>query len=235
MKTPIALVLIGSCVAGNAMAGEINLSTEWDSKYISEGRNQLAKGGVFWGTAAYSGENFGSYISVGRADSVNYTEMDIGVEYYLPSFYDINTTLTYQKVEGYGDDRYTDNDFIVNMEYNDYEWLMPSVNYQYSTVSKGGYLELGLTSGFHPSEATYLYASAVQGFNYGYVNHDHKGSDNTTLTLGAQFTVQPNLTVSVTANQVFAGHAMDRETQVTGNPEANQDQTWAGVNLSWAM
>ncbi|MGS0729086.1 hypothetical protein ACVBKF_23000, partial [Shewanella sp. 0m-11] len=53
----------------------------WDSKYISEGRNNLDKGGIYWATAAVQKDNLNLYACVGRGDSQNYIEWNFGIEY----------------------------------------------------------------------------------------------------------------------------------------------------------
>ena len=94
-----------------------NIDLGWDSKYVSQGRNNLAKGGIYWMNTSIQYGNLTTYALVGRGDSQAYTEWNIGLEYALDLSEHLEANLGYQRIEGYSSSRCQDNELFAELAY----------------------------------------------------------------------------------------------------------------------
>ncbi len=204
----------------------------WDSKYISEGRNNLDKGGIYWATAAVQKDNVNVYASVGRGDSQHYTEWNFGIEYAFELSENVSGSLGYQRLEFYGDDRDHDNELFSSLEYTAVEWLIPSVSYTYSTEAAGYFVEVSLHSNWELAEGLNVSPYVTQGFDFQYVTEEHDGPNHFQFGVEAEYLLPNNLVVSGHISHTIAQEDIKLEARNEGIT-GSLDETFAGLHLSW--
>lgn len=206
----------------------------WDSKYISEGRNNLDKGGIYWATAAIQKNNFNVYATVGRGDSQHYTEWNFGIEYGFDLTDNLSGSVGYQRLEFYGDERAHDNELFSNLEYTVVDWLVPSISYTYSTEADGSFVEVSLHSNWELSQGFTVSPYVTQGFDFKYATEDHDGANHFQFGVEAEYLLPNNLVLSGHISHTIAQEDIKLEARNNG-VTGSLDETFAGIHLSWSF
>lgn len=212
----------------------INLDLGWDSQYISQGRDNLEQGGLYWLNTSIQYGNLTTYVLVGHGDSQDYTEWNIGFDYCLNLTDNLTANLGYQRIESYGSDHGQDNEFFTELAYTATPWLVPSVSYVYSTAAAGYFIEVSLHSYWDITEQFTLTPYITQGFDFNYRTEAHDGRNNLQLGLEASYQLLPNMSVSGHISHSIAQEDIEQEAAISGDM-SSQDQTYAGIYFSMAF
>ncbi|MEL4282074.1 MULTISPECIES: hypothetical protein [Shewanella] len=211
-----------------------NLDLGWDSKYVSQGRNNLAEGGIYWLNASVQYGNLTTYALVGRGDSQAYTEWNIGLEYALNLSEHLEANLGYQRIEGYSSSRCQDNELFAELAYTAAPWLVPSVSYVYSTEAAGYFVELSLHSYWQLSESFTLAPYITQGLDFKYRTEEHNGRNHLQFGLEANYDLADNMSLSGHISHSIAQDDIELEAAANGD-FSSQDQTYAGVHFNMSF
>ncbi|MCJ8301459.1 hypothetical protein [Shewanella sp.] len=204
----------------------------WDSKYVSEGRDNLDGGGITWGTVAVQHGNLNIYAIGGRADSQDYSELNFGLEYAISLSDTVEVSLGYQRLEFYGDERCNDNELFASLAYQAQTWLIPSLGYTYSTEAGGYFVEASIHSPWQLSQGLTLTPYITQAFDFQYVTEEHQGANHFQFGVEAECLISDRLALSGHFSHTLAQEDIKLEAIAEGN-EANLDQTYAGIHLTW--
>ncbi|WP_206194437.1 MULTISPECIES: hypothetical protein [Shewanella] len=209
----------------------IGFNIAWDNHYISEGRNNLDKGGIVWGVASFEQEDLAVYAVVGRADQVHYIEWNAGLEYTLHLHDDVDATIGYQRLEFYGDERASDNEFFSSLTYNGFSWLIPAINYTFATEAGGYFVELSLHSPWEINEQLTLTPYVVQGVDFQYSSEQHDGANHFQFGLEAEHQISDSMSLSAHISHSIAQEDIKQQASTDGI-QGSLDQTYAGVYLN---
>ncbi|GGP48107.1 hypothetical protein [Shewanella saliphila] len=212
----------------------VALDLVWENHYITEGRNNLDKGGIAWAVASVEHNDMVAYAVVGRADQVNYTEWNAGLEYTLHLDYDIEATLGYQRLEFYGDERASDNEFFSSITYNGLDWLVPVVNYTYATEASGYFVTLSVYSPWEINSQLTLTPYVSQGFDFGYSSEAHDGTNHVQFGLEAEYQFSENLMFATHISHSIALEDIKQQAAADGQ-QGSLDETYAGIAVSWGF
>lgn len=229
-KSMLLLALGLAGLPAMALEPDFVVDIGWDSRYITEGRDNLAGGGIGWGALAASIGDFTGYARVGRADSEHYTEWNFGVEYALHLHDQIEAFVGLQRIESYGDERCNDTEFFAEMALVQWDYLVPSLAYTYSTEAGGYFVELSLHSNWHLGERLTLSPYITQGLDYQYVTEAHNGRNHLQFGVEAEYALADGLAITGHISRTQAGHDITLELGDDG-----LDETFAGVHLNWAF
>lgn len=208
-----------------------NIDLGWDSKYVSQGRNNLAKGGIYWMNTSIQYGNLTTYALVGRGDSQAYTEWNIGLEYALDLSEHLEANLGYQRIEGYSSSRCQDNELFAELAYTTKPWLVPSVSYVYSTEAAGYFVELSLHSYWQVTEQFTLSPYVTQGVDFKYRTEEHNGRNHLQFGLEASYNLTENMNISGHISHSIAQADIEQEAATNGD-FSSQDQTYAGIHFN---
>ncbi|AQS35403.1 hypothetical protein Sps_00183 [Shewanella psychrophila] len=211
---------------------QVVLDIGWDSKYVSEGRNNLDNGGVTWGTVAVQDGDFTGYVTGGRADSQDYTEWNFGLEYAILLSDTVEVSLGYQRLEFYGTERCSDNELFSTLTYHYQDWLVPSLAYTYSTEAGGYFVEASIHSPWELLHGLTLTPYITQAFDFQYVTEDHDGINHFQFGIEAEWLINNQLALSGHLSHTLAQEDIKLEARADGN-EASLDQTYAGIHLTY--
>ncbi|MGE6650349.1 hypothetical protein ACQKE0_13825 [Shewanella colwelliana] len=211
---------------------EFILDMGWDSEYISEGRNNLDHGGIYWGTAAVQYQDLVIYTTVGRGDSETYTEWNFGLEYGFSIVENLEASIGYQRIEAYGDERGSDNELFASLSYSAVEWLTPSMAYTYSTEAGGYFIEASLHSSWPVTEQLTLTPYVTQAFDFQYATEAHNGPNHFQFGIEAEYQTSSNLVLSGHISHTLAQEDIKQEQQGSHD---SLDQTYAGIHLTWSF
>ncbi|AZG36445.1 hypothetical protein [Shewanella psychromarinicola] len=209
---------------------ELSVDLGWESKYVSEGRDNLDSGGIYWSGIAAQYQDVNAYARVGRADNEHYTEWQFGLEYCITLSDNFDAAIGYQRLEFYGDEGASDNELFSSITYSGIEWLTPSINYTYSTEAGGYFIELSLHSSWDLSKAWNVTPYLTQGIDYQYVTETHNGRNNLQFGVESAYALTPTLNISGHVSQSIAQQDIEQE---VGYSSSKLNETFAGVSINW--
>ncbi|BCV38584.1 hypothetical protein TUM17377_39120 [Shewanella chilikensis] len=233
MRYPLLLLTLLCCNPLLAdEATETQLMLGWDSRYISEGRDNLSAGGIAWSGIHHSRDGLGAFVLFGRADSVNYAELNAGVEYCFNPLESVEAGVGMQRLEFYGDERGHDNEVYAYLAYQGLSWLTPSINYTYATEASGYFVELSLHSHWQVNEQLTLTPYVTQGFDFGYASQTHDGPNHLQFGVEACYSLTPSLVASLHLSHSIAQDDIKQQAQEEGW-HGDLAQSYAGLHLEW--
>ncbi len=233
MRYPLLLLTLLCCNPLLAdEATETQLMLGWDSRYVSEGRDNLSAGGIAWSGIHHSRDGLGAFVLFGRADSVNYAELNAGVEYCFNPLESVEAGVGMQRLEFYGDERAHDNEVYAYLAYQGLSWLTPSINYTYATEASGYFVELSLHSHWQVNEQLTLTPYVTQGFDFGYASQTHDGPNHLQLGVEACYSLTPSLVASLHLSHSIAEDDIKQQAQEE-DWHGDLDQSYAGLHLEW--
>ncbi|SDJ89443.1 hypothetical protein SAMN04488540_11524 [Ferrimonas sediminum] len=230
MKSILTTSILLALASAPALAAEYEIDLGYDSKYISEGRDNLDKGGIYWANGAAAFDN-GITLSAAygyAADSdVNYDELNVGIEYGF-EVGDFSLYASYTRLEFFEDDE-SDNEWGAGIAYGGLEWFEPFATYVYSTEAEGSFVEVGIQRDFSINEALTFSPYVILGLDYGYASPEHDGANHTAV--GATLAYQLNDTWAISA--VVEHQKADKDVELdVGNDDGH---TWGGVHFTAAF
>ncbi|GAA4886965.1 hypothetical protein [Ferrimonas pelagia] len=159
----------------------------WDSKYVSEGRRELDRGGIFWAGTGVQWDDLLPFAGVGRGDTEHYIEWNFGLEYGFSLTDSVEASVGYERIEIYGDERDDDNELLAALGYSRWDKFEPALTYHYSTGADGHFVELSIHSHWSLTEQIVVSPYVLQAFDYGFVNEDYRGANHLQLGVEAEW------------------------------------------------
>lgn len=230
----LSLLVSAFALASNETPPAIGLNLGWDNHYITEGRNNLTKGGITWAAATAEHNDMVAFAVVGRADQVHYTEWNAGLEYALHFHDDIDATIGYQRLEFYGDERASDNEFFSSIAYKGIDWIIPAIHYTYATEASGYFVTVSLHNPWEINSQFTFTPYLSQGFDFGYSSEKHNGANHVQFGLEAEHQFNDNLALTAHISHSIALEDIKQQAQADGQL-GNLDETYAGVYFSWGF
>jgi hypothetical protein len=201
----------------------VGLSALWESKYVSEGRNNLENGGIFSLEAVmeWNGLLAGVWYAVG--DDETYQEVNFFVEYGF-GIGPLDLSAGYARLE-FLEDHEDDNEFAAGAALNNIPYIIPAVDYTYSTEAEGGFLEVSLRSELPFFEERLIVEPyLMQAFDFGLATDDHDGVNNFQVGIGASLSLTDHLDLVGSLSHSWAQTDVDREDL--------GDLSWGAVGLA---
>ena len=209
---------------------ESHLHVGWDTRYVSEGRDNLDGDSLFALALEFGGEFIYGGIWYGFSPDQEYDELQfsLGVKKTLGDF------------EGYVGwthlrnpfDNVHDNEIGAGVSYSGLPWqLSTSLDTYYSITAEGSFWELSLAREFSISDDLSLSAMLIYGVNQGYISDGHTGGNHAAFRFEAAY--------SICADLALHGH-IDFSTPINRNStmegdELLRDTLHAGVALEWSF
>ncbi len=207
----------------NSWAEPISLSLglNSDSKYISQGRDNLSKGGLY---STYLEAETGNWYAgawAATGSEADYDERNLwlsrsitfGQFELLPSF----TYLTFSE------DDSDDHEYSLELIANSNEQSAVSLLYTYSKFSAGGFWELKLQQEFNYYQVLSLTPKFVLAQNDGYIRNEHKGLNNAILGIDFHYSLGVNLALTGYYSHSWA---LNKK-----RGESLENITWYGIGL----
>lgn len=210
---------------------EFLLDIGFDSKYVSEGRNNLDNGGIVWTTASMQKDGLNVYATMGRGTDQHYIEWNFGLEYGFDLSKDIEASLGYQRLEFYGDERGHDNELFSTLAYTGVDWLTPSVSYTYATEAKGYFVEVSLHSHWDINDDFSISPYITQAFDFQYATEEHDGANHIQFGIEAEYVLTDILALSGHISHSIAQEDIEQENAKT----SGLDETFVGGHITWVF
>tara|TARA_R110002124_G_scaffold13490_1_gene62076 strand:+ start:114 stop:878 length:765 start_codon:yes stop_codon:yes gene_type:complete len=230
MATMMCLMTSSSAFATAEYQPTAGVDVAWENNYVTQGRNNLEHGGIAWAVANIEQNDLAVYAIVGRADQVNYVEWNLGLEYTLHLANNIDATVGYQRLEFYGDEHCSDNEFFGALTVNGLTWFVPAVNYTYATEAGGYFIELSIHSPWEINQHFTLTPYIVQGFDFQYSSEEHNGANHFQFGLEAEQKLNDSMALSAHISHSIAQGDIKQQASAD-DIQGSLDQTYAGVHF----
>jgi hypothetical protein len=198
----------------------------WDSKYVSEGRDNLEHGGLGSVTAEWttqSGDNelvLGAWYAEGS--SAEYSELNLRLAYIIP-LESVDMTLGYTWLD-FAEDDFSDTEFSVEFGTSVLESLDLLAALVYSTEAAGTFLELVASTDITRNEFA-LTPYALLGINQGFISGEHHGLNNLQFGIEAATPLSDSLDLF---GYIAYSIGLDKEPG-----ETLDDIFWVGLGLGF--
>ncbi|MEA3500671.1 MAG: hypothetical protein U9R41_06630 [Candidatus Marinimicrobia bacterium] len=201
----------------------VSINTSWNSKYFSEGRNNLNDGGMFviGSNFGLNGFSIGSWLGIG--DTEDYQELQMFIQY-GKKISNFDLYIQYQRLRFFKSKK-NDNELGVGIAYSKYPLLLPSIDYVYSTESEGAYLYCTVKSNINITENFSFSPYLLEGIDLGYASQKYDGFNNFQIGIEAIF----SLTNKINLNSSIAYSWAQEDVNRTNG----KDQFWGNVGVSF--
>lgn len=213
---------------------ENTLSTElqvaWDSRYFSEGRDNLDGDSLLSTTVELGWKDFTAGIWYADSPDSSYNELQLSLTY-TKTLGDFEFYLSYTRLEFPFEDAH-DDELGVGVVWSGLPLgLEFSADYYYSLDADGYFCELGLGRDFEVSDSLTASLSSAFGINQGYIPDGHDGANHFALSAGIEYAVTQSF--AITAYTTYSW-AIDSDSDFAGDDQL-EDFFLAGVALKWSF
>lgn len=166
------------------LAGHLHLG--WESKYVSEGRDNLDGDGLLGATFELAWESFvfGAWLIDSTGQS--YDEMHLNLAY-VHEWGNFEFYAMYNHLRFFNDDDH-DHEVGVGASWSGAPWeIVLGVDAYHSIDASGSFIEVFAEREFQVLERLVLAPAIVLGFNQGYIADGHHGPNHVAATIGADY------------------------------------------------
>lgn len=207
------------CSHSYVKSGELDVG--YDSKYVSEGRNNIAHGGITWLQLSHELQPSLSVIGLyGVGD--NYDELNVSLVY-SQNFAEIDYYFSLTRLEFFQDNAY-DNELAFGAAYSFEKPFTLALDSTYSTVSDGAFVEFSLTSDWVLSSRLTLSPYIKSGLDFGYASDNKKGYNHSAMGAIIAYRHSEELGLYLVAESVLTTSQVHTET-------SKNNLDWLGLHL----
>ena len=186
------------------------IASTWESAYVTEGRDNLAEGGILTidGSVAYEGFTAGVWFALGDRES--YRELDLYVACGSAlGPVDYSASLTHLRFPKSDE---SDTEIGGGLSFAGLDHVTPGIDGRYSTGGKGGFIELSLRGEVPVLQGRLtLKPYVLEGLDFGYASDAHDGPNHLQLGLEFDLPAGKGITVSGSLSRSWAQEDVDRD------------------------
>ena len=221
--------LLVSGVQGQERAVEWSGHFGWDSRYLSEGRDELDGDSLITGAVGFSWEYLFGEIWYGVSPDQNYDELQITLGL-AHSFGDFEVYGGYTHLRFPFDDS-TDNEIGAGVAWSGLPLdLVLAVDAAYSFDADGYFAEVSASREIALRDDFSLGLLALLGVNQGFVSDGSDGANNFALQTSLEYSLTESISL---VTQATFSWAIDRDAALPGDEQLT-DFFHGGVALQWS-
>jgi hypothetical protein len=204
----------------------------WESRYASEGRDNLAGDSLGTTSIDLGGEHFSAGVWFGKSPEQKYDELRFTVGL-TETFGPLTAFLAYTYVQyQYQYANLDDHEISLWAECTELPWdLEVSAYAYYSIMAEGAFIEAALHRDILARDRFSLRGSLLLGFNQGYVPDGHAGVNHLAVRLGSEFALTTSF--AITAHLSYSW-ALDRDSELSGDAQLI-DFLHVGIGVQWSF
>ncbi|MEQ1859024.1 MAG: hypothetical protein ABMA13_03745 [Chthoniobacteraceae bacterium] len=213
-------------------ANEARLHAGWESRYASEGRDNLAGDSLGTTSIELGWHHLTAGVWCGKSPERKYEELQLTVGL-TETFGPLKAFLAYAYLRfPYADADLEDHEISFGAEWTGLPLnLEVSGNAYYSTMTEGAFIEAGLHRDIFGSDRFSLRGSLLLGVNQGYVPDGHDGANHLAVRLESKFALTKSF--AITAHLGYSW-ALDRDSALPGDAQLI-DFLHGSVGMQWSF
>lgn len=215
--------------SSDKLTGTLQLG--WDSRYYTEGRDELDGDSLLTTSAEVSFENFAIGFWYGISPEQNYDEFQVIATYFNHiGGFDYYLSFAHLEFFNFFPTREFDNEIGFGISYGDlpYDFSL-ALDASYSFEATGYYAELSLERSQEITDNLSFTATGILGINQGFVSDGHDGLNHFGLRAGLDYALTGNLSLS---GHVTYTAPIDHSANAPGD-ESLTNFSHTGVSLQW--
>lgn len=224
IKTLLYLFRVFVVLSPNLVVADserIEFSVLYDSRYITEGRNNLDDGGLSSIQLVFSAlDNLSAGVWYAEANSTDYDESNFFAEYGFQLLsLDAYVGLNHLRFSGGSHD----NELGLGIATGEWPFRV-ALDYVYGAESNGSFIELSVSKDYRLAEDLSISPYLMMALDYGYATELHDGENNYQLGVEVSKALAKGMSLSG-----YLAHSLSAEDVEL---DGGGDQTWAGLALT---
>jgi hypothetical protein len=207
----------------------VHVHLRWESRYVSEGRDNLAGDGL---TSVFSDVSLGNFTFapwLAYGYESDYSELNLNLVYGLRPTDQLEIYAGYTHLQTRLDGENTkDNEMFADLVYMPTELFDVLVNYYLSFEARGSFWEFALEREQMLNDKTVLRLRSILGINEGYVSNGHNGLNHVQLRLNMAF--YPVACIEIVPYVAY-NFAIDSEPERYAGDATLRDFFWGGIGV----
>lgn len=212
-------------------AGMVDIAVAWDSRYVSEGRDNLA-GDSLAGTtvdASFGGLCLGAWVAA--SPDADYREFNLGATYAV-GWRDLEAYVSFTHLRFLSDEE-DDNEVGAGLAYTALPvGLAIGLDAYHSFEAEGTFLEASIGGEYAVCDWLTLAPAAVLGWNEGYIADGHDGANHFALAMEASVPLKEDLDLAASVAYTWS---IDADPGRYPEDESLEDFLHAGIALRAAL
>ena len=202
----------------------------WESRYASEGRDNLARDSLGTTSIELGWQHLTAGVWFGKSPERKYDELQLTVGL-TETFGPLKAFMAYTYLQfPYAD--LEDHEISVGAEWTGLPWnLEVSGNAYYSIMNEGAFIEAALHRDIFSRDRFSLRGSLLLGVNQGYVPDGHDGANHLAVRLESEIALTKSF--AITAHLAYSW-ALDRDSALPGDAQLI-DFLHGGVGVQWSF
>lgn len=209
---------------------EIAVTGTWESRYVSEGRDNLDGAGMVSTAVDMSFDGLTLTAWYANSYDVAYSELDLVLEYAFDLGDDLESYLYYAHLRYPHDGNASENEIGTGLAYTALPLgLVPAVDCYYLAESDGTWIDCSLAYSIQVTDGIEVAPAVVCGCNGGYLGDGHNGANCIALTLPVTCAVTDKVELGA-----YASYQWDIDSDPVKHADDGSlgDFFWAGVAVT---
>jgi len=210
---------------------EWHAHTLWESRYVTEGRDNLSGDGLLSASTEFTYEDLSIIPWIANGVGANYTEFNLNVVYGIKLLDNLEAFAGYNFIQSRESGEHgNDNEVSLDLTYFLAKKLHFLASIYHSFDAGGTFAEVAVKKGYLINKALSISVRTVLGFNADYVADGHNGLNHAQLRGNIAYRVMDKLEV-----YAYSGYslAINRDRQRYAGDELLRDFGWGGVGVTY--
>lgn len=203
----------------------------WESRYITEGRDNLANKGIVSLSTELSYKDLIIIPWFAKGVNADYSEINLNLIYATAITENLELVTAYNRIQSreQGSNSH-DNEVSLELVYSFEQQLQLISNIYYSFAAEGTFLDIAVSKHYQLTNTLLLDLQSHLGFNSGYVADGHNGINHLQLSANLSYELMESMQLSAFGNYSFA---LNKDASRYGDDALLQDVFWAGIGFSY--
>lgn len=204
--------------------------TSWESRYFSEGRDNLDGDSLWVNHIEYQWQTFAAGLWYGTSPDQSYDELQLSLAWHR-KFGNIESYMGYTHVRLPSEDEH-DHEVGAGIAYTGLPYdIEVALDAYHSFEADGFFAELSASREWNLTGALTTSLTAILGCNQGYVADGHDGANHVAASWGISHALSESLTIGGHATYSWA---IDRDAGAAGDATL-KDLFHVGIGLEWSF
>ncbi|MFQ6372109.1 hypothetical protein [Shewanella sp. YIC-542] len=227
----LLLLLIAMPILANEQR-ETEIYMDWQSRYVSEGRDNLPRGGIVWSGIEQQRGAWHWYGRQGIGDSTRFVEINLGVQYQWQLPAGVMLTTGYKRAQIFAGSNSSNNELSAGLAYQGWHWLTPSLTYSYASKARGAFMEFSLTGHWQPTPLWLVAPYVTQGWDFGMASPSHDGPNHFQFGMETAYSLTTQLQLALQLHRSIGLDDITRQ-RPNADTEVHSNQNFGGLALRY--